>query len=95
MDLIIRPAAAPVAAAYGNLTICTRGVEVEKHCFRTAWPITGQKFPCQNGLALLIISFFINLLSGITARMSYSLKLHLGVLEKATESEITTVHAPN
>ena len=42
LDLRIRPA--PQAAASGDLGFCPLGIEVEKHGFRTAWLITGQKF---------------------------------------------------
>ena len=45
LDLRVRPAA---PAASGNLGICTLGIEVEKQGFRTAWLITGQKFPWKN-----------------------------------------------
>ena len=45
LDLRVRPAAPAPAAASGNLGICPLGIEVEKQGFRTAWLITGQKFP--------------------------------------------------
>ena len=45
LDLRIRPAAAPAAAASGNPGLGPLGIEVEKQGFRTAWLITGQKFP--------------------------------------------------
>ena len=53
LDLRVRPAAPPApaasaAAASGNLGICPLGIEVEKQGFRTAWLITGQKFPLKN-----------------------------------------------
>ena len=46
LDLRIRPAAAPApAAASGNPGLGPLGIKVEKQGFRTAWLITGQKFP--------------------------------------------------
>ena len=47
LGLRIRPAAAPAAApaASGNPGLGPLGIEVEKQGFRTAWLITGQKFP--------------------------------------------------
>ena len=40
LDLRVRPA----PAASGDQGICSLGIEVKKHGFRTAWLITGQKF---------------------------------------------------
>ena len=54
LDLRVRPAAAPAAA--GNLGFCPLGIEVEKHGFRTAWLITGQKF---QGVGLTVMAFVL------------------------------------
>ena len=40
--------AAPAPAASGNPGLGPLGIEVEKQGFRTAWLITGQKFPWKN-----------------------------------------------
>ena len=42
LDLRIRPAA---PAASGNPGLGPLGIEIEEQGFRTAWLITGQKFP--------------------------------------------------
>ena len=55
LDLRVRPQAAP-AAASGDLGFCPPGVEVEKHGFRTAWLITGQKF---QGAGLKLTAFIL------------------------------------
>ena len=45
LDLRIRPAP---AAASGNPGLGHLGIEVEKQGLRTAWLVTGQKFPWKN-----------------------------------------------
>ena len=52
LDLRVRPA----PAASGNLGFCPLGIEVEKHGFRTAWLITGQKF---QGVGLKLTAFIL------------------------------------
>ena len=47
LDLRIRPAA-PAPAASGNPGFGPLGIEVGKQGFRTAWLITGRKFPWKN-----------------------------------------------
>ena len=54
-DLRVCPAA-PAPAASGNLGFCPLGIEVEKHGFRTAWLITGQKF---QGVGLKLTAFIL------------------------------------
>ena len=51
-DLRVRPA----PAASGNLRLCLLGIEVEKHGFRTAWPITRQEF---QGVGLKLKAFIL------------------------------------
>ena len=53
LDLRVRPAA---PAASGNLGVGLLGIEVEKHGFRTAWLITGQKF---QGVGLRLTAFIL------------------------------------
>ena len=56
LDMDVRgcPQAAP--AASGNLGFCSLGIEVEKHGFRTAWLITGQK---NRGVGLKFTAFIL------------------------------------
>ena len=55
LDLRVRPAPAAPAAS-GNLGFGPLGIEVEKHGFRTAWLITGQKF---QGVGLRLTAFIL------------------------------------
>ena len=55
LDLRVRPAPA-LPAPSGNLGFGPLGSEVEKHGFRTAWLITGQKF---QGVGLKLTAFIL------------------------------------